>query len=81
MFAVRAFTVYRASVQPARRALATAVGRSVQDSDASALDSTKHTYLRGLLDADDADAPWHQSPVEMVSREVQAPSHGVHETW
>ncbi|KAJ1805038.1 hypothetical protein LPJ77_004445, partial [Coemansia sp. RSA 2523] len=40
-----------------------------------------HSYLRGLLDADDADAPWHQNPIEMVSREVQTPSYGAHESW
>ncbi|KAJ2653423.1 inositol hexakisphosphate and diphosphoinositol-pentakisphosphate kinase [Coemansia sp. RSA 1250] len=78
MFAIRSFTAFRASVQPARRALATAVGRSTQD---ESFETTKHTYLKGLLDADDAEAPWHQSPVEMVSREVQTPSNGVHETW
>ncbi|KAJ2852502.1 hypothetical protein IWW36_000130 [Coemansia brasiliensis] len=79
MFAIRSFSAFRASVQPARRALATAIGRSAQDEPS--FETTKHTYLKGLLDADDADAPWHQSPVEMVSREVQTPSHGVHETW
>ncbi|KAJ2347675.1 hypothetical protein IWW50_006793 [Coemansia erecta] len=78
MFAVRAFTVFRASAQPARRALATAVNR--QDAHAASTQDN-HTYLRGLLDSDDADAPWHQNPVEMVSREVQAPSFGAHESW
>ncbi|KAJ2775324.1 hypothetical protein IWQ56_000100 [Coemansia nantahalensis] len=41
----------------------------------------QHSYLKGLLAEDDADAPWHQAPVEMVSREVQAAEPSSHESW
>ncbi|KAJ2544153.1 hypothetical protein GGF49_001525 [Coemansia sp. RSA 1853] len=80
MFAIRAISAIRSSALPARRTLATTVGRSVQDAQTVSAPAS-HSYLRGLLDADDADAPWHQNPIEMVSREVQAPSYGAHESW
>ncbi|KAJ1770898.1 inositol hexakisphosphate and diphosphoinositol-pentakisphosphate kinase [Coemansia sp. RSA 1843] len=35
----------------------------------SSMHAQQHSYLQDLLEADDANAPWHQSPVEMVSRE------------
>ncbi|KAJ2743829.1 hypothetical protein GGI20_003442 [Coemansia sp. BCRC 34301] len=40
----------------------------------------KEAYLQDLLKADDADAPWNQTPIEMVSREVQASTFD-HTTW
>ncbi|KAJ2003060.1 inositol hexakisphosphate and diphosphoinositol-pentakisphosphate kinase [Coemansia thaxteri] len=41
----------------------------------------KQSYLRDLLKADDANAPWHQTPVEMVSREVSQAMHSPHKAW
>ncbi|KAJ2570607.1 hypothetical protein IW140_002279 [Coemansia sp. RSA 1813] len=46
----------------------------------SSMHAQQHSYLQDLLEADDANAPWHQSPVEMVSREVQSLS-SVHKSW
>ncbi|KAJ2106944.1 hypothetical protein GGI16_001729 [Coemansia sp. S142-1] len=40
----------------------------------------KQSYLQDLLKADDADAAWNQTPIEMVSREVQS-SISDHSTW
>ncbi|KAJ2504935.1 hypothetical protein GGF44_004577 [Coemansia sp. RSA 1694] len=40
----------------------------------------KQAYLQDLLKADDAEAPWNQTPIEMVSREVQV-SNFDHTTW
>ncbi|KAJ2897338.1 hypothetical protein IWW38_001753 [Coemansia aciculifera] len=40
----------------------------------------KEEYLQDLLKADDAEAPWNQTPIEMVSREVQS-STSDHSTW
>ncbi|KAJ2776335.1 hypothetical protein H4R18_005720 [Coemansia javaensis] len=71
----------RASMHSAwRRGLATQPAR---DTAGSAYEPPAHTqsYLKGLLAEDDADAPWHQAPVEMVSREVQAHAPLVHESW
>lgn len=34
----------------------------------------KSSYLQNLLKDDDADAPWHRTPINMVSREVQQTS-------
>ncbi|KAJ2761029.1 hypothetical protein H4S06_001419 [Coemansia sp. BCRC 34490] len=53
---------------------------SAYESAPSSIHKQQHSYLQDLLDADDANAPWHQSPVEMVSREVQSLS-SVHKSW
>ncbi|KAJ2721417.1 hypothetical protein GGI07_003982 [Coemansia sp. Benny D115] len=55
-----------------RRALTVSAVR--RNSDAAAHESpsfAQATYLQGLLKEDDAQAPWNQPQVNMVSREVQ----------
>ncbi|KAJ2674149.1 hypothetical protein GGI25_004442 [Coemansia spiralis] len=64
------------SLSIARRAMSTA-GRGAPEQQP---DAEPSTYLLDLLKADDADAPWHQAPVEMVSREVQSLS-SAHKSW
>ncbi|KAJ2797165.1 hypothetical protein H4R20_005286, partial [Coemansia guatemalensis] len=83
MISARIFSVYRTSLQQTtRRTLATGYVQQVSaaamsHSAGSAYEprSPGHTYLKGLLDEDDADAPWHKENVDMVNREVQDPSH------
>ncbi|KAJ2158099.1 hypothetical protein GGF46_004034 [Coemansia sp. RSA 552] len=83
MFSIRAITAsIRTPAVMSRRALATTVERASCDrSEPVATVSEKHSYLKALLSEDDAEALWHQSPVEMVSREVQAAAEPVHKSW
>ncbi|KAJ2547513.1 hypothetical protein EV175_005195, partial [Coemansia sp. RSA 1933] len=54
-----------------RRSIST-TGVSGKNEAETAVHEQHHSYLQDLLDEDDANAPWHQTPVEMVSREVQS---------
>ncbi|KAJ2080862.1 hypothetical protein H4R24_002778 [Coemansia sp. RSA 988] len=90
MISARIFSVYRSTLQQTtRRTLATGYVQQMRTaamshSAGSAYEprTPGHTYLKSLLDEDDADAPWHRESVDMVSREVQDPSHSsVHESW
>ncbi|KAJ2607786.1 hypothetical protein H4S08_004703 [Coemansia sp. RSA 1365] len=90
MIPARIFSACRMSLQQiTRRKLATGNVQHMRTacmshSAGSAYEprSPGHTYLKGLLDEDDADAPWHRESVDVVNREVQDPSHlSVHESW
>ncbi|KAJ2692395.1 hypothetical protein H4R19_006160 [Coemansia spiralis] len=82
MISIRAFSAARTSARASwQRAMATRFAGKRDAGSAHETASPQHSYLKGLLAEDDADAPWHQAPVEMVSREVQASGPPSHESW
>ncbi|KAJ1727334.1 inositol hexakisphosphate and diphosphoinositol-pentakisphosphate kinase, partial [Coemansia biformis] len=81
MLSIRALSVARSSACGMwRRALTTRVAGTRDAGSAHEPAAQHQSYLKGLLSEDDAGAPWHQAPIEMVSREVQAPKPSAHES-